>query len=263
MTTATATATGLRWNRVLDGEWIKMRATRSTWWTLGVGLVGLIASGIFTSVGVAAGAVPATPADVGPLGGALTGLGFAEIVIAVLGVLVVTGDYASGAVRTTLIAVPGRIPVLTAKPAAVAALVVVTASAAVGASFIVARILIARAGLNLPIDGAVTRSLLGAGLYLSIVAVIGSGLGWLLRSTAGALGAMFGLFYAPQLIALVLPTAVATVIVPYLPATAGTAITQPVTTPGSLSPGAGLAVFAGYALIVLAAAAVALRRRDA
>jgi len=262
-TVTTGRAIGLRHRRVFAGEWLKLRATRSTWWSVTLAVLGLAGAGVFAGAGVAVGALQASAAEVGPLGGALAGLGFTEIVVAVLGILAVTGDYATGAIRTTFTAVPSRTPVVLGKAAAVAGLVAVVSFASIAISYVGSRLLMASAGLHLTLDPSIVRSLAGAGLYLTGIAVIGAGLGWLLRSTAGALGAFLGLLYGLQVLSLVLPQRVAEVVVPYLPSNAGATIMQPVAEPGSLSPWAGFAVFAAYAVIGLASATIVVRRRDA
>jgi ABC-2 type transport system permease protein len=263
-TVATAgRAIGLRRRRVVAGEWLKLRATQSTWWSATLAVLGLVGAGVFAGIGVAAGALAATEAEVGPLGGTLAGVGFAEIVVAVLGILAVTGDYATGAIRTTFTAVPSRTPVVLGKAAAVAGLVAVVSFASIALSYVGSRLLMASAGLHLTLDPSIVRALAGTGLYLTGIAVIGLSLGWLLRSTAGALGAFLGLLYGVQVLSLLLPQRVAEVVVPYLPSSAGAAIMRPVTEPGSLSPWMGLTVFAAYAVIGLAAAAIVVRRRDA
>jgi ABC-2 type transport system permease protein len=108
----------------------------------------------------------------------------------------------------------------------------------------------------------VLRAVTGAALYLTVVAILSSGLGWLLRSTAGALATLVGILVVPQLVALLLPPGIGEIVGPYLPGNAATAIMQ--LEPGAqLGPWTGLAVFLGYAAAVLAGAVLAVRRRDA
>jgi hypothetical protein len=90
----------------------------------------------------------------------------------------------------------------------------------------------------------------------------GVGSGWLLRSTAGAPAALFVALYVLPVVGFILPAEVSATIVPLLPANAGQAMIQLVPS-GLLSPGAGFALFTGYAITALAAASLVLRRRDA
>jgi len=112
-------------------------------------------------------------------------------------------------------------------------------------------------------DTGVLRSLAGAGLYLGLVAVFGVALGALVRSSAGGIAILAGtLLILPGLVGL-LPDSWSSDISPYLPSTAGQAVLTLHPAAGSLSPGAGIAVFAGYVALVLAAAAYRLKKSDA
>jgi hypothetical protein len=102
----------------------------------------------------------------------------------------------------------------------------------------------------------------GAALYLTVVAVLGSGFGWLLRSTAGAIATLVAVLVLSPVVGLLMPARITAIVVPYLPNNAGTAIMQLAPT-GQLSPWAGFAVFLGYAAVALAGAVLVVRRRDA
>src|SRR6185295_2067021 len=94
------TTIGLTTPRIVSSEWRKQVSLRSTWWTWAI-LMLAIAAGVTNSVGVAVGALTPNPDELGPLGGTLSGLSAAEIVVIVLGALAVTGEYATGAVRSS------------------------------------------------------------------------------------------------------------------------------------------------------------------
>jgi ABC-2 type transport system permease protein len=108
----------------------------------------------------------------------------------------------------------------------------------------------------------VLRAVVGAALYLTVVAMLGSAFGWLLRGTAAAIATLVAVLVLPPVIGLLLPAKIAAIVVPYLPDHAGTAIMQLAPT-GQLSPWAGFAVFLGYAAVALAGAVLVVRRRDA
>lgn len=111
-------------------------------------------------------------------------------------------------------------------------------------------------------DAGVVRSLLGAGLYLGLVGVLGVALGALLRSVAGGISVLVGaLMLVPGLVSL-LPSSWRDNISPYLPSNAGESIFALHNTAPALSAGAGLAVFAGWTVLALAAAAYRLTRTD-
>jgi hypothetical protein len=138
------------------------------------------------------------------------------------------------------------------------ATVVVGLAAAPGTHTAVLMVL-AQAGITVSLgDPGVLRAVVGAALDLALVGLLGTGLGWLLRSTAGALSALLGILFVLPVVGLLAPS-----VVPYLPGNAGAAILQVGPAAGLLAPWTGLTVFAGYAVLTLAAAAVVLRRRDA
>jgi hypothetical protein len=111
-------------------------------------------------------------------------------------------------------------------------------------------------------DPGVARAVIGGALYLTVAGLFGLGLGAILRSTAGGISAFAGtLFVLPPLMN-VLPASWNDAISPYLPSNAGTAIMQTGNPAHTLGPWAGLGVFAAYTAIVLAIAAIQLRRRD-
>jgi ABC-2 type transport system permease protein len=112
-------------------------------------------------------------------------------------------------------------------------------------------------------DPGVLRAVIGAGLYLGLVGLLGMALGFIVRSSAGAIAILFGILLILPVLADVLPSDWAQHIVPYLPSEAGQAIMQLSPSPYSLAPWTGLALFAGYIAAAVVTAAVLLRRRDA
>lgn len=255
---------GISWNRVLAAEGRKQVSLRSTWWTLALLILAIAGSGLVSALGVYLGHLDPVADEVGPLGGALAGMGAAEIVVLVIGVLAATGEYASGVVHSTFTAVPARTPVVLAKAGVVGASVLAASAALTVGTFGLDRLLYAGQGFGLPVAApGVLRSLIGAAVYLSLLAVIGTAMGWLLRSTAGAVGAMLGLLYGLPVIGLMIPDTYASTILRYLPGNAGSAMTEPLQAPGMLSAWAGFAVLLGWAAVFVTAAVLAVRRRDA
>jgi ABC-type transport system involved in multi-copper enzyme maturation permease subunit len=194
----------------------------------------------------------------------LAGVGLAQIILGILGVLAISGEDSSGMIRATLAAVPRRVPVLSAKAIVIGAVSLVAAVPGTLAAFYVGQAIFGE-GANASLsDAGVTQAVLGTGVYLAAIALLGLALGALLRHAAGAIGTLFALLLlAPNLLPLVLPDSWATTIVPYLPSNAGAAFTSVVPADGLLSAGAGAAVLAGWIVVLLAAAAVLLKRRDA
>ncbi|MFF3559414.1 ABC transporter permease [Streptomyces sp. NPDC002574] len=255
--------------RVLRSEWAKLWSLRSTWITLGLGLLflvafGLIAAAQYRSRITSGGHMDPDFASASAVSLSLFGTNFAQLALGVLGVLVTAGEYSTGMIRSTLAAVPRRLPVLWSKAAVfgVVALAVGTAGAFV--SFFFAKDIVAstRAAMTFS-DPGVVRGLLGAGLYLALVAVIGTALGALLRSVAGGISVLVAaLMLVPGLVSL-LPTSWQDDIGPYLPSNAGQAMFALHHDASTLAPGAGLAVFLCWTLLALVAAAYRLVRSDA
>ncbi|MCP3758921.1 ABC transporter permease [Streptomyces sp. TBY4] len=254
--------------RVLRSEWAKFWSLRSSWITLGVAALILVAFGFIASVsfdpsGTAAqrpvGPTPATDA----VGLALTGTQLAQLAIGVLGVLVAAGEYSTGMIRSTLTAVPQRLPVLWSKALTFAAVALAACTVAVLAAFLVGSTQVSGTSAELSLsDDGVLRSLAGAALYLAMAGVLGVALGALLRSVAGGIAVLVAsLMVIPGLTSL-LPDSWADTVGPYLPSNAGGAMMSLHQASGALSPGAGLAVLAGWVALVLGAAALRLVRTD-
>ncbi|RPE41739.1 ABC-type transport system involved in multi-copper enzyme maturation permease subunit [Streptomyces sp. Ag109_O5-1] len=253
--------------RVLSSEWAKLWSLRSTWITLGLGLLFLVAFGLIAASHYKSGiGSPHRDRDFATataLSLSLFGTNFAQLALGVLGVLVTAGEYSTGMIRSTLAAVPRRLPVLWSKAAVfgLVALAVGTLGAFVAFLF-GSRIVSGTAAAMGLTHAGVVRSLLGAGLYLGLVGVIGTALGALLRSVAGGISVLVAsLMLVPGLISL-LPSSWQDNISPYLPSNAGEsmfALTHDSTT---LSPGAGMLVFLGWTALALGGAAYRLARSD-
>ena len=259
--------TGLR---VLRSEWAKFWSLRSTWITLGISLLLLVALGL---VGAAHYSPNLARQQTGhhliSAGGnavaiALAGVTLAQLAIGVLGVLFCAGEYSTGMIRSTLVAVPRRLPVLWSKAVIFAVVTLVLATAGAIASFLVGEHFLAGQKIALTLSSTgVIRSLVGAGAYLALVAVMGVALGGLLRSVAGGIATLIGGLLLLPVVADLLPGNWADSISPYLPGNAGDAIFALTRDSNTLSPGAGLAVFAGWAALLLGLAAWRLMRADA
>ncbi|NGO48519.1 ABC transporter permease subunit [Streptomyces ureilyticus] len=251
--------------RVVHMEWIKLRSLRSTTLTLAITVALLIGFGLLFSSVVGSGEGPDQEDFSDPTSITLGGVMLAALATAVLGVLMSAGEYATGTIRATLAAVPSRLPVLWAKVVVFAAVsFVLMLIAALGAFLLGQSVLSSRdMGTAALSDPGVFRAVIGAAVYLTGAGLIGLAVGALLRNTAGAITLVVGtLFVVPGLIQL-LPSSWSDAIGPYLPSNAANAFMAVQTESDALSPGSGLAVFAVYLVVLLAGAAVLLKRRDA
>ncbi|MEU3615119.1 ABC transporter permease [Streptomyces sp. NPDC006872] len=256
--------------RVLRSEWAKFWSLRSSWITLGVAVVLLILFGAIASYTYSPDAV-GTNGPPGPGGGgdsdavslALTGVTFASLAIGVLGVLLSAGEYTTGMIRSTLAAVPRRLPVLWSKAAVIGPIALVLTTVGALAAFLLGAPGLDGESISLSLgDDGVLRSLAGAGVYLGLVAVFGVALGVLIRSSAGAIAALVGVLLILPGLASLLPDSWYDTLSPYFPSNAGSAVYALHQSSDALSPGAGLAVFAGWVALTLAGAAFRLVRTD-
>jgi hypothetical protein len=194
-----------------------------------------------------------------------TGLGIAQLAVAVLGILAVTGEYSSGMIRSTLVAVPRRGLVLAAKATVVGLVTLVLGEVTAFAAF-----LAGQSALHSPAPHAalgqpgVLRAVLMAGAYLPLIALIGLGIGVIVRRAAAAISIVVGLVFLLPPVMAALPDSVHRSVQRFLPEViAAGSITAVKPEPSSLPPWAGLAMLSLYAAVVLGAAAVLLARRDA
>ena len=274
---APARDTHVTFARVLRSEWLKLWSLRSTWW--GVALTVLLMAGLAVVMAATLGSATTSPdmqetmsADprlAVPSGAvAVTfGYGFAQLTVAVLAVLTITGEHSTGMIRATFAAVPRRLPVLWAELAVVAATTTLLAVVGLAAAWLATASSLSADGLSLDFsDGEHLRALAGTVVYLVTVAALALGIGALLRSTAAGIATTLGMLMVVPLLfqGLAGSAAWAQDVYACLPTVAGERLIATGPTPdGLLAPGAGFAVLAGYAVVVLAAAALAVRRRDA
>lgn len=256
----TTTAYRLSTRGILAGEWTKFWTLRSTWITTGVSALLMVAIGLIASAAYTPemGSDPSMAVDLALGGGTL-----AALAVGVLGALFAAGEYTTGMVRSTFAAVPDRLPVLWAKSVVVGGTALVTMAVGALVTFALGGPLLddAVSPLGLGDDG-VLRALLGAGLYLGLVAVLGVALGSLLRSSAGTIAVLAGVLLILPTLAFFLPSSWQDTINPYLPSNAGSAIMAVTHGDGTLGPWTGIAVFAGYVAVALAAAAYRLKSSD-
>jgi ABC-2 type transport system permease protein len=252
--------------RVIRSEWTKLRTLPSSAWSLLVAAVLIVGFGALYS-GVRVTRPPDDPAAIAsfdPTAVSLSGLQLAQLAIGVLGALLITGEYATGMIRTSFAAVPARLPVLWGKAIAYALAVLALCVPASFAAFLVGQSILSAEQLDTTLgQPGVARAVLGGGLYLAAVGLLGLGLGALLRGTAAAVGALFGLLFAPQILVGFLPSTWSDHIYGYLPAPAGVAVTSVQQDPAALAPWTGLGLFCLYTAVLLALAAWRLRRQDA
>src|SRR5579872_5827501 len=276
MTTATAAATSDAARSrdrlpllldVLRSEWTKLRSVRSTYWTLLAAAAVTIGLRAILSVFYTNNYATMSPADragFDPTSYALSGLFLAQLAIGVLGALVITGEYGTGMIRTTFAAVPQRRLILGAKALVFTAVTSVTGVVSCLVGFFLSQAILSTHHLQTTIGApGVLRAVIGGGLYLAVLGLLAFGLGAVIRHTAGAISAVFGLVLVVPTIALFLPSSLSNEIGPYLPSNAGRAIFSVGPHAHSLAPWTGLGLFCAYAAAALLVAGCLITRRDA
>jgi len=254
--------------RVFLSEWTKFGSLRSTRWSLSVGFLLTIAFPIIFAAVTAshwAHMSAADRADRHPLDIALAGVNVGQLAIAVLGVLVITGEYSTGMIRSTFIAVPKRLPVLWAKLGVFAAVSLLLMVPAVIISFFASQSILAGHHILQTSFGApgVARSVIGGAVYVMLVGVFALGIGSLVRNTAGGIATFAGIFFVLPPLMNVLPTSWNNAISKYLPSEAGRQLFSLHQGAHSLSPLWGGVLLLGYCAAAILVAAVLLVRRDA
>ncbi|MEU0407917.1 ABC transporter permease [Streptomyces griseorubiginosus] len=249
--------------RVLRSEWAKLWSLRSTWITLTLGLMFLLVFGLIISLQFNAGNLDSDFDTSKAVDLSLFGIPFAQLALGVLGVLVMAGEYSTGMIRSTLAAVPRRLPVLWSKAGLYGLLAMVVGTVGALVAFLVgSQIVSGTSAAQSLTDSGVVRCLLGAGLYLGLIGVTCIALGALLRSVAGGISVLVGVFVLAPGLTRLLPSSWQDNVGSYLPSNAGESMYTLVPDHSALSPGAGLAVILGWTALALAGAAYRLVRND-
>ena len=250
--------------RVLLSEWTKFRSLRSTVTTLLIAVVLMIGLGAMFAAITASQATGFEPGATA-ISTSLTGTFFAQLAVGVLGVLLITGEYSTGMIRSSLTVVPSRLPMLWGKLAVLAGTVLLTMLAASFTSFFVGQALLSGHHLDASLsDPGALRAVFGAALYLTVAGLTATAIGALLRNTAGAITTFVAVFFVFPPLTNLLPTSLTDHFVQYLPSNAGAVLldgTFGVANP--LTPWTGFTVMCGYAVVLIGLAAWRLCRVDA
>jgi ABC-2 type transport system permease protein len=248
---------------VTKAEWIKLRSVRVNVLGVAAAAVALVMLGaLFSAFG---------NTDQGPRGNVADsvslvfgGITLSQLIIGVLAALFVGGEYASGLIRTTFGAVGRRTRVLRAKAIVFGGAAWLAMTIGAFGAFFAGTAVYGGDLTSYSIDDpGVLRAVLSAGFYGACVALIGIAVGFLLRSTAAAIGVLIGvLMLAPVLVGL-LPGTIGDTFTKILPSRAGDAMMSVTSPDDLLSPWFAFAVLVAWVVGLLAIAGVTLRRRDA
>jgi ABC-2 type transport system permease protein len=252
---------------VLRSEWTKLRSVRSTFWALTVTVVLGIGLGAAISAVTAHGYATFSVSDKlswDPTNDSLAGMAVAQLAIAVLGVLCISSEYSSGMISTSLIAVPKRGRVLAAKSLVFAAVTFVVGEATSFTAFFVGQALISGHAPHAALgDPGVARAVVGAGLYLTALAVLSVAAGTLLRHPAAAIGCMVGVLFVLPGIVQALPDSWRNPVNEFWPTQAGGQLASVYIPAHTLQPWPGFGVMCLFVALVYGIAWTLLDHRDA
>lgn len=241
--------------RAVRAEWLKFCSLPSNLVTASAAFVTIIGfAAMLLSAQDGVGPVPAATATE-----LLAGVAWAQFVLAVLAVVLICSEWASGTSRVTFLAVPNRWPVLAGKVFVVGAVGLVAGATGGGAAFALA----SATGTDLGAEPAlVARLVAGAGLYLGTIAVLALGIGTIVRDLAGSILVVVVFLWVTPFAATVIPVPEVQELTLYLPTSAGLLLLAPDGASAELGPWGGYAVLLAWTAAALAGAVVALRARD-
>jgi ABC-type transport system involved in multi-copper enzyme maturation permease subunit len=251
----------------MASEWTKLRSVRSTVYSLfatiaiTVGLGALLSWAFVSRFDRLGGAERAT---FDATAHSLRGILLAQIAIGVLGVLVISAEYTTGLIRPTFTSMPQRRTVLAAKVIVFGVVALVVATLSVFTAFAIGQVILSSKNLGVSLgDPGVFRAVCGAIAYLVFIGLLALGLGAVLRRTAGAISALFGLILVLPLLAQALPSPWNTDVSKVLPGPAGFAIFTVRPESDLLSPAMGALVCLIWLVAIYVLATVLITRRDA
>jgi ABC-2 type transport system permease protein len=248
----------------LRSEFTKIRSVRSTYWTLLAMFVVVVGFGALASWG-------ATHAQHGPFFDptrqSLAGLYIGQLIIGVLGVLVISSEYSTGMIRTTLTTNPHRGLMIAAKGVVFTFVALVTSLVTSFTAFFLGQALMSSHHISTTLGSPnVLRAVIGGALFLTACGVLAFGLGLLLRHTAAGIAAVAGLLFVVTVLVNFLPQSWQNHVDKWIPALAGGQLWMTVQQPGNTpmyAPWPSFAILCGYAAIAVAAGVILFRKRDA
>ncbi|GAA2081531.1 ABC transporter permease subunit [Microbacterium hatanonis] len=274
----TPTGRDLSFGGVVASEWIKFRSIRSTWWCFAILVVLTVGFSLLLSASLSVDPAPTGDSAQSLSVQAVTiSTTFGALVVSVLGVLIISGEYGTGMIRSTLTAVPKRTPALLAKALVFAIATFVVAVISFGISIAVSVALLSGKGLETDLaDPQYWLAILGGVGYLVLVGLIAFSLGAIIRNTAGSVAVALGLVLAAPIVLNIVGVLTQLVwmqnLEKILPSSAGSALAAyPVESSGgptteglwTIEPWAGGLILVAWVVVLFSTAIVLLKRRDA
>jgi ABC-type transport system involved in multi-copper enzyme maturation permease subunit len=255
---------------VVRSEWTKVRSIKSTTITMIVTILLVVGIGALICLAVANDS-SATDGD--PTRTSLAMLVLAQLAVGIFGVMSVSSEYASGTIRPSLMAVPDRRVFCLAKLLVVAAVCLAVGEVVSFAAFGVGQAILHGRTLSSHLIGppvsaslgqpGVLRAVFGAGLYLTLLGLLGAGVGLLVRVTAGGIAILVGLVFIAPIILAFIPGSAGNDLQKYWPTEAGAQIFRVQSDSNSMAPWPGFLVLLAFIGVVVVAGSYVLQRRDA
>ena len=253
---------------LLRSEWTKLTSLRSTWWSLTAMVV--------LAIGFTVVATSVLTANWNTLGQATQdqylrdtiglilqpGAEWAQLAACVLGVLLFASEFSTGMIRSTVLAVPRRTPVLAAKAAVFAGALFVLAELVAIPSFLIGAQITSAHAHTSPADPTTVRALLAFGVYIALTGVFALCVGALVRHPAGAISAVLGLQFVLPAVTSLLPGSPGEHVSGALPASTMVMMGSGHNSSDVYSPLQGLLIMLGWVAAAYLAAHVTLRKRD-
>jgi len=248
-------------SRVLRSEWHKLWTVRSTWIMLTAATV--LTLGIGIAMGASYEPDRGEVTGVDPVQFLLFGTQFSQIILAVIAVLFIAGEYGTGMVRSTMVAVPRRLPILWSKAGVVAAVTFTATLATLLVTFTAGQLFLDGTDKELSLtDPGVLGTLIGSAAGLTSLALIGLGLGALLRSVPGGITAFIGgVTVLPEVLRM-FPYDVMDSISKYFPGRAAEGLMTLHDSSDYAATGPALLALTLWTAAILGAAALLLKQRD-
>jgi ABC-2 type transport system permease protein len=259
-----ASAPGL--GSTMRSEWTKLRTLRST--TITIAVTALLVIGLSALITWAAyGAHTRGRRNItDPVGVIQSGWLFGLLAFAVLGVLVVSNEYSSGMIVSTLLATPRRARVLVAKVAVFSVMVFVVGEIMSFINFFVGHgVLSAFPAYFDPSlgDRNVLRAVIGMGLDAALVGLIGLSLATVFRHAAAGIAVTVGVLFVEPIVAAFLPSSVQNPLNEYWPTQAGSQLEEVTRQSHALTAWWGTGDLALFVVLLLVLAGYTLVKRDA
>jgi len=250
---------------VLRSEFTKLRTVRSTVWSLAVLVVATVVVGVLVCRSEAsswAHLSASDRSDFDPTNVSLSGVALGQLAVGVLGILVITAEFSTGAIRSTFSAVPNRRLVLAAKAAVFGGVVLLVGEIVSFVTFLLGQAILSGQAPHATLGQAgVLRAVVFSGIYLAGTGLLALGLGTIIRHTAGAIAAFSGLVFVIPALLGVFPQSIQNSVGHFFPPVIGSAMVS--VAPGAAwSPWTALGLLSLYVVLSLGIGGWLLQRRD-